>query len=240
MSLDWQIPQERSSWFCSFTNLCRLQPVVDWHWGGLAVHVCEHAWVAYSVRSDSSVALFCGHSADGGSFSPPPAGYMCVEAWSSSTDPRHPFPFGSSTCHSVHRELSLGWGGDLSVEAGYFCLSAGKPEASVTFPPLSECPMENSSGQLTADSGRGPSGLQPVPASCRQLSANHVEFLLLPGRRQLTPCGLRRKPGLAEGTASRRRHQVPPSLFSPFSTLARLYCGMKGLWGSPSAGMFKP
>lgn len=94
--------------------------------------------------TELSHTLFCGHSADVCSFSPPPAAHcsfsttacwlhVCPKSGPPTQTPVIPSPL-DPVLVTVHRELSLGWGGDLSVEAGYFCLSAGKPEASVTFP----------------------------------------------------------------------------------------------------------
>lgn len=146
-------------------------------------------------------------------------------------------PSGSRTCHSAQRELTLGWGGGLSVEPGHFCLSAGKPEASVTFPAQLECPVENSSGQLTADSVPGPQGCslcQPPVTSC---APGMLGFYYYREESNSPPV-------VSGGSLVLQRGLLPDGDTRYLSALPFQHPGLPLLWcgrtvGMPSVGMFR-
>lgn len=92
--------------------------------------------------------------------------------------------------------------------------------------------MENSSGRLTADSGPGLQGCllcQPAVASCAPTMLSFYYY-----REEGNSL-----PVVSGGSLVLQRGLLPDgdtrylSLLSPFSTLARLSCGMKRLWGKP-------
>lgn len=83
-------------------------------------------------------------------------------------------------------------------------------------------PVENSSGQLTADSVAGLQGPAGYASLCLRLSSKHVQFLLLQRRGKLAACRRRAKPGAdAQWDAFGWRPEVSPCPFPFLSPRSR-------------------
>lgn len=134
------------------------------------------------------------------------------------------------------RGAVAGWGGRCPVESGHFCRSAENGEASAIFffSPSGNGPVENSSGQLTADSVTGLQGPAGCASLCLPLSSKHVEFLLLQRRGECAACRGGGEPrAAAKGGAFGWSHEVCGLASLPFLSVLLCAWVCQGHWGCP-------